>query len=104
MIPPGSQDQRTVGCATAPNAAEVPNKMENRPPRLGGRTAAGQEAASAQVVERGHQVAMIEVPDEEDDTTYQRWLAKGSPIVIPTRSVVTLMSLDFRGNGNTNSK
>ncbi len=42
------------------------------------------EAASAQVVERGHQVAMIEVPDEEDDTAYQRWLAKGSPIVTPT--------------------
>ncbi len=26
------------------------------------------EAPSAQVVERGHQVAMIEVPDKEDDT------------------------------------
>ncbi len=42
------------------------------------------EAASAQAVERGHQVAMIEVPDEEDDTAYQRWLTKGSPVVTPT--------------------
>ncbi len=48
------------------------------------------EAASTQVVERGHQVAMIEVPDEEDDTAYQWWLAKGSPIVTPTRPVAML--------------
>ncbi len=48
------------------------------------RTAAGQETASTQAVKRGHQVAMIEVPDEEDDTAYQRWLAKGSPIVTLT--------------------
>ncbi len=33
---------------------------------------------------------MIEVPDEDDDTAYQRWLAKGSPIVTPTRPVATL--------------
>ncbi len=33
---------------------------------------------------------MIEVPDEEDDTAYQRWLAKGSPIVTPTQPVMTL--------------
>ncbi len=84
MIPLGSQDRRTVGCATAPNTAGMPNATENQPPRPGGRTAAGQEATSAQVVERGHQVAMIEVPDKEDDTAYQRWLAKGSPIVTLT--------------------
>ncbi len=54
------------------------------------RIAAGQEAASAQVVERGHQVTMIEVPDEEDDTAYQRWIAKGSPLVTLTRPVMTL--------------
>ncbi len=48
------------------------------------------EAASAQAVERGHQVAMIKVPDKEDDTAYQQWLAKGSPIVTLTRPVVTL--------------
>ncbi len=33
---------------------------------------------------------MIEVPNEDDDTAYQRWLAKGSPIVTPTRPVATL--------------
>ncbi len=33
---------------------------------------------------------MIEVPDEDEDTAYQRWLAKGSPIVTPTRPVATL--------------
>ncbi len=54
------------------------------------RTAAGQEAASTQVVERGPQVTMIKIPDEEDNTAYQRWLAKGSPLVTPTRRVVTL--------------
>ncbi len=36
----------------------------------GERIAAGREAASTQAVERGHTVTMIEVPDEEDDTTY----------------------------------
>ncbi len=43
------------------------------------KTAAGQEAASAQAVKRGHSVTMIEVSDEEDNTTYQWWLTKGSP-------------------------
>ncbi len=33
---------------------------------------------------------MIEVPDEDDDTAYQRWLAKGSPIETPTRPVARL--------------
>ncbi len=37
------------------------------------------EAASAQAVKRGHQVTMIEVPDEDDDTTYCRWLQKSGP-------------------------
>ncbi len=46
---------RTVGCATAPT-----------------KIAAGQEATSAQVVKRGHQVTMIEVPDDEDDTSFQK--------------------------------
>ncbi|SJL18324.1 uncharacterized protein ARMOST_21910 [Armillaria ostoyae] len=40
------------------------------------RPAAGQEAASAQAVQRGHPTTMIEVPDEEDDMAYQIWLAK----------------------------
>ncbi len=54
---------RTVGCAMAPT-----------------KTATGQEAAGAQAVKRGHSVTMIEVPDEEDDTAYQQWLANRSPI------------------------
>ncbi len=44
----------------------------------GERTAAGKEAASAQVVKRGHQVTMIEVPDDEDDTSFQKWVAKAA--------------------------
>ncbi|SJL10463.1 uncharacterized protein ARMOST_13849 [Armillaria ostoyae] len=40
------------------------------------RPAAGQEAASAQAVNRGHSVTCIEVPDEDDDTAFQLWLAK----------------------------
>ncbi|SJL16403.1 uncharacterized protein ARMOST_19927 [Armillaria ostoyae] len=40
------------------------------------KTAAGQEAASAQAVNRGHSVTLIKVPDEDDNTAYQIWLAK----------------------------
>ncbi len=39
------------------------------------------EVASAQAMKRGPQLIMIEVPNNEDDTAYQRWLAKGSPVV-----------------------
>ncbi|SJL01318.1 uncharacterized protein ARMOST_04638 [Armillaria ostoyae] len=46
------------------------------------KTAAGQEAASAQAVNRGHSVSMIEVPDEDDDTAYQLWLAKERTLAI----------------------
>ncbi|SJL15199.1 uncharacterized protein ARMOST_18685 [Armillaria ostoyae] len=38
--------------------------------------AVGLEAASAQAVKRGHSVTCIEVPDEDDDTAFQLWLAK----------------------------
>ncbi|SJL10869.1 uncharacterized protein ARMOST_14264 [Armillaria ostoyae] len=38
--------------------------------------AAGQEAASTQAVNRGHSVTCIEVPDEDNDTAFQIWLAK----------------------------
>ncbi|SJL17958.1 uncharacterized protein ARMOST_21529 [Armillaria ostoyae] len=38
--------------------------------------AVGKEAAGTQAVNRGHSVSIIEVPDEEDDTAYQIWLAK----------------------------
>ncbi|SJL05187.1 uncharacterized protein ARMOST_08555 [Armillaria ostoyae] len=38
--------------------------------------AAGQEAASAQAVKRGHQVTCVEVPDKDNDVAFQIWLAK----------------------------
>ncbi|SJL17387.1 uncharacterized protein ARMOST_20937 [Armillaria ostoyae] len=38
--------------------------------------AAGQEAASAQAVNRGHRVTLIEVPNEEDDTAFLIWMAR----------------------------
>ncbi|SJL15215.1 uncharacterized protein ARMOST_18701 [Armillaria ostoyae] len=40
------------------------------------RPAAGLEAASTQAVNRGHPVTCIEIPDEDDDTAFQLWLAK----------------------------
>ncbi len=92
MIPPGSQERRTAGCAiadAAPSNVGAPNETKNRPSHPD-RTADEHGSASAQAVKRGHHVAMIEVPDEDDDTAYQRWLAKGSPIVTLTRPVVTL--------------
>lgn len=45
---------RTIGCTMAPT-----------------KTAAGQEAASAQAVKRGPQVQIEEVPDDEDDTSFR---------------------------------
>ncbi len=39
------------------------------------------EAASAQAVKRGHQVSMIEIPDNEDDMSFRKWVAKGSPTI-----------------------
>ncbi len=79
--PPGDLDEdqrvaRTVGCATAPTKA-----------------AERKEAASAQAVKRGHTVTMIEVPDEEDNTAYQQWLAKGSPLTSPTQCKAVLLTL-----------
>ncbi len=64
---------RTVGCATAPTKA-----------------AERKEAASAQAVKRGHQVTMIEVPDNEDDTSFQRWTASGSPTISPKKHAEVL--------------
>ncbi len=54
------------------------------------RTAAGQEAASAQAVKRGHSVTMIEVPDPDNNTAYRQWLKKGSPVVSPKRKSAEL--------------
>ncbi len=72
---------------------DTPRKRTSGSPPVTGKDnqkAERQEAASTQAVERGHQVAMIEVPDEEDDTAYQQWVAKGSPIVTPIRPVAVL--------------
>ncbi|SJL15452.1 uncharacterized protein ARMOST_18950 [Armillaria ostoyae] len=63
---------------------DAPIPAEERPSNAAGvakatatkKTAAGQEAASAQAVNRGHSVTCIEVPDEDDDTAFQLWLAK----------------------------
>ncbi|SJK99621.1 uncharacterized protein ARMOST_02929 [Armillaria ostoyae] len=46
-------------------------------------------SASIQAVERGHSVTMIKVPDEEDDTVYQIWLAKKTWKDLPNRGVMT---------------
>ncbi len=80
MISPGSQDQRTIGCATALMTAGALKAMRDLSPSClsGGcsrdqetKTATGQEAASAQAENRGHMVTMVEVPNEEDNTAYQ---------------------------------
>ncbi len=89
MIPPRSQDRRPAGCTAAPIDTRTPKATGNRSLCPEG-TADKQGSTSAEAVKRGHQVAMIEVPDEDDDTAYQWWLTKGSPIVTPTQPVTTL--------------
>ncbi len=79
-LPPGDPDKdqrvaRTVGCTTAPTKA-----------------AKGKEAASAQVVKRGHQVTIVEVPDEDNDISFQRWLAMGSPTISPKPCQMALLT------------
>ncbi len=64
---------RTVGCATAPM-----------------KTAEWEEAASAQAVKRGHQVTMIKVPDDEDDTSFREWVASGCPTISPKQDISVL--------------
>ncbi|SJK98252.1 uncharacterized protein ARMOST_01513 [Armillaria ostoyae] len=72
--------QRTKG-GTLFNA---PRPAEERPLNAAGvanatatkEIAVGLEAASAQAVNRGHSVTCIEVPDKDDDTAFQLWLAK----------------------------
>ncbi len=56
------------------------------------KTATGQEAASAQAVKRGHQVTMIEVPDDEDDTSFQKWVASGSLTIFPKQCISMLLT------------
>ncbi len=70
------EDTRTVGCTTALT-----------------KTAERMEAASTQVVKRGHQVTMIEVPDKDNNVSFQRWLAAGSLTISPKPHVVALPTL-----------
>ncbi len=49
--------------------------------------AAGQEAASAQAVERGHQVTLAEVPDDEDVTSFM--MNKKANLTPPLETAVT---------------
>ncbi len=92
--PRGDPDEthvtRTVGCATAPTQDAQYSISTCAQQETKERIAVGKEAASAQAVKRGHMVTMIEVPDEEDDTAYQRWLTKGSPLGTLTRPVATI--------------
>ncbi|SJK98935.1 uncharacterized protein ARMOST_02213 [Armillaria ostoyae] len=64
-IAPGNVDEERPS-----NAAGVAKATATKEP------AAGLEAASAQAVKRGHSVTCIEIPDEDDDTAFQLWLAK----------------------------
>ncbi len=50
------------------------------------------EATSAQAVKRGHQVTMIEVPDDEDDTSFWKWVAGGSPTISQKRKLAVLLT------------
>ncbi len=50
------------------------------------------EAASAQAVKRGHQVIMIKVPDNEDDMSFQKWVAAGSPTISPRQRPTMLLT------------
>ncbi|SJL18203.1 uncharacterized protein ARMOST_21781 [Armillaria ostoyae] len=52
-------------------------------------TATGKEAASAQAVNRGHPVVMVEVPDEEDDTAYKIWLTKERTLAITKKEATS---------------
>ena len=64
---------------------EVPDRCESTPcappanpddsSHLDDKKAAGSEVVGAQTMKRGQAVTMEEVPDEEDETAYQRWLA-----------------------------
>ncbi len=49
--------------------------------------AEGQEAASAQAVERGHQVTLTEVPDDEDTTSFM--MNKKANLTTPLETAVT---------------
>ncbi|SJL19064.1 uncharacterized protein ARMOST_22671 [Armillaria ostoyae] len=68
-------------------SVDAPKPAEERPSKAVGdanatttkKMADRTEAASAQAVNRGPTVTCIEVPDEDDDTAFQLWLAKERP-------------------------
>ncbi|SJL06746.1 uncharacterized protein ARMOST_10088 [Armillaria ostoyae] len=70
-----------------PPLKEQGRSPEGIPPRRA--LAIGQEAASAQAVNRGHSVSVIEVPDEEDDSAYQIWLAKEQTPAVAKKEVTS---------------
>ncbi len=83
-------DRRDDGTAVYPSPIDRPfDVLDSRKPRTGrachdhpsGPCGADEwkEAASAQAVNRGPMVTMIEVPDDDDDMAYQQWLTKESP-------------------------
>ncbi len=82
---------RTIGCAMASTQDTQYSISTCAPQVMKERIATGQEAASAQAVNRGHTVTMIEVPNEEDNTAYQRWLQKGS-LMVSLKRVTTRLS------------
>ncbi|SJL11766.1 uncharacterized protein ARMOST_15175 [Armillaria ostoyae] len=74
-----------------------PAPSQERPSKAAGdanatatkKTAAGQEAASAQAVYRGHSVTCIEVPDEDDDASFQIWLAKERTLTVTKKEATS---------------
>ncbi|SJL01340.1 uncharacterized protein ARMOST_04660 [Armillaria ostoyae] len=81
QIPKPDQKEHDEDHQARPSkTAGVANAMATK------KIAVGQEAASAQAVNRGHQVSIIEVPDEDDDTAYQIWLAKERAPAIARKS------------------
>ncbi|SJL04343.1 uncharacterized protein ARMOST_07709 [Armillaria ostoyae] len=79
------------------DAPPAPLKTEERPSKAVGdanamttkKIAAGQGAASAQAVNRGHSVTCIEIPDEDDDTAFQIWLAKERTLAVAKKEATS---------------
>ncbi|SJL13789.1 uncharacterized protein ARMOST_17237 [Armillaria ostoyae] len=81
VTPPSEPSSQTAKGGTL---FDAPKPAEERPSKAVGdanatttkKMADRTEAASAQAVNRGPTVTCIEVPDEDDDTAFQLWLAK----------------------------
>ncbi|SJK99847.1 uncharacterized protein ARMOST_03158 [Armillaria ostoyae] len=67
------------------------------------KTATGPEAASAQAVQRGHLVTLIEVPDEDNDMAYQIWLAKDRTLTEVRREAMSDEPARSSTKGNEHS-